>query len=99
MGEIISRVKSDFDYVVLDSPPLLSVVDALALAMIADKILLTIDSTHARYDDIAEAFRLLGPQTARVAGMVFNKVSRRQLGRYRYGGYYYGEAVAAGGER
>ena len=41
---ISSRVlRRDFDYIVMDTPPLLPVVDALALATVADKILVIVE--------------------------------------------------------
>ena len=88
MGEVIDRLRRDFDYIVLDTPPLLSVIDALALASVADKILLTIDIGQTRQDSIAQAFRLLTPESARIAGVVFNKIPPHQLPKYRFAGYY-----------
>jgi polysaccharide biosynthesis transport protein len=88
MDEIIRQLRADFDYIVLDTPPLLPVVDTLTLLPVADKILLTVDSTRASYDNIAAAFRYLRPEADRIAGMVFNKLSQKQLARYRYGAYY-----------
>lgn len=88
LGEVIDRLRRDFDYIVLDTPPLLSVIDALALASVADKILLTIDIGQTRQDSIAQAFRLLTPESARIAGVVFNKIPPHQLPKYRFAGYY-----------
>jgi capsular exopolysaccharide synthesis family protein len=98
MAGLIAGLRRRYDYVVLDAPPLLSVVDALALATIADKILVTIDGNRTRSDSIAEAFRLLRPENHRIAGMVFNKVAPKQLQRFRYAGYPYRGADAAAWE-
>lgn len=90
MREVIERLRRDFEYIVLDTPPLLSVIDALALAPLADKILLTIDIGRTRQETIAQAFRLLTPESARIAGVVFNKIPPGQLPKYRFSGYYSG---------
>jgi capsular exopolysaccharide synthesis family protein len=89
MNEVIARLKRDFDYIVLDTPPLLSVIDALALAPLADRILLTIDIGRTRQASIAQAFRLLNPQAARIGGMVLNKIPAEQLPKYTFSGYRY----------
>ncbi len=94
MDEVLNQLRKDFDFVVLDTPPLLSVVDALTLTPLADRILLTIDSNEADCENVGEAFRLLRPDADRIAGMVFNKLPQRAMGRYRYGGYYYGASAA-----
>ncbi len=82
MAAIIARLREEYDYIVIDTPPLLSVVDGRALAGIADKIIVAIDGRTTRPSSVAEAFRLLRPQARRVAGIVFNKAEPEQLRRY-----------------
>jgi succinoglycan biosynthesis transport protein ExoP len=82
MAETVDRLRASYDYIVVDSPPLLPFVDALALATIADRILVTIDGSYAHDVSVTEAFRKLRPETHRVAGMVFNKVMPEQMRRY-----------------
>jgi capsular exopolysaccharide synthesis family protein len=83
----IEWLRTQYDYIVVDSPPLLAVVDALALATIADKIVVTVDGSYAHDVSVAEAFRLLRPEAHRIAGIVFNKVAPEQMQRYGYYGY------------
>jgi capsular exopolysaccharide synthesis family protein len=87
MRDLIAVLRRDFDYIVMDSPPLLPVVDALALATVADKILLVVEWGGTPRASIHEAFRVLGPQANRVAGIVLNKVDFTELPGY--GGYQY----------
>src|SRR5262249_14257473 len=58
MSALLARLCDRYEYIVLDAPPLLSVVDALVLATMADKILVIVDSNRTKHDSIAEAFRL-----------------------------------------
>jgi polysaccharide biosynthesis transport protein len=101
MAKAVATLRERYDYIVIDTPPILSVVDTVALAPMADKILMTIDAERVRHDDLVEAQRLLKPEMARVAGMVFNKVDPTKLWRYGYRGYPLrdlpGLAVAEGG--
>jgi polysaccharide biosynthesis transport protein len=84
MAEVMARLRQEYDYIVVDTPPLLSTIDALALASMADKILVTIDGSYSHTDSVAEALRILRPETRRIAGIVFNKVTPDQLRRYGY---------------
>jgi polysaccharide biosynthesis transport protein len=87
MRDLIAVLRRDFDYIVMDSPPLLPVVDALALATVADKILLVVEWARTPRASIHEAFRVLGPEAKRLAGVVLNKVDFKELPGY--GGYQY----------
>ena len=91
MLDLIAELRSNFDYVIIDSPPLLPVIDALALATGVDKILVVVEWCRTPRATIHEAFRVLGPEAHRVAGIVLNKVDFNELpgyGRYQYGKYY-----------
>jgi polysaccharide biosynthesis transport protein len=87
MLDLVAVLRSGFNYVILDSPPLVPVVDALALAAAADKILVIVEWSRTPRNSIYEAFRVLGPEANRVAGVVLNKVDFDQLPGY--GGYQY----------
>jgi polysaccharide biosynthesis transport protein len=82
MSDLIALLRNSFDYVIMDSPPLVPVVDALALATGADKILVVVEWGRTPRASIYEAFRLLGPAANRVAGVVLNKVDFDELPGY-----------------
>ena len=88
MLDLIAVLRGRFDYIIMDSPPLLPVVDALALATGADKILLVVEWCRTARATVYEAFRILGPEANRVAGVILNKVDFNQLPGYG-GGYQY----------
>jgi capsular exopolysaccharide synthesis family protein len=87
MLDLIVVLRARFDYIIIDSPPLLAVVDALALATAADKILVVVEWSRTPRNSIYEAFRVLGPEANRVSGIVLNKVDFKELPGY--GGYQY----------
>ena len=88
MLDLIALLRGSFDYIVMDAPPLLPVVDALALATVADKVLVIVEWCQTPRASIYEAFRVLGPEANRVAGIVLNKVDFNQLPGYRDGYHY-----------
>jgi polysaccharide biosynthesis transport protein len=90
MGDLIAELRDEFDYIVMDTSPLLPVIDALALATTADKVLVVVEWGQTPRLSIAEAFKVLRPEAHRVAGIVLNKVDLNQLQGYGYrGGYGY----------
>jgi polysaccharide biosynthesis transport protein len=92
MRDLIAQLRNQFDYVVIDASPLLPVIDALALATMADQILVIVEWNRTSRAIVSEAFKVLRPEAHRVAGVVFNKVDLNQLRRYGYDyrrGYQY----------
>jgi capsular exopolysaccharide synthesis family protein len=89
MRDLIAELRGEFDYIVMDCSPLLPVVDALALATVADKILMIVEWSQTPRACISEAFKVLRPEVHRVAGIVLNKVDLNQLQGYGYRGRYH----------
>jgi succinoglycan biosynthesis transport protein ExoP len=92
MLDLIAALRRAFDYVIIDAPPLLPVVDALVLATVVDKILAVVAWRETPRASIHEALRVLGPAANRVAGIVLNKVDFKQLRGYG-AGYHYGSVA------
>ena len=82
MQYLIECLRRNYDCIVVDTPPLLSVVDGLAVATFADKILVTVDGRKTSSTSVTEALRVLRPESNRIAGIVFNKVRPEQMQRY-----------------
>jgi succinoglycan biosynthesis transport protein ExoP len=89
MHNLIAQLRNQFDYVVIDASPLLPVVDALALATMADKILVIVEWSRTSRANISEVFKMLRPEAARIAGIVLNKVDPKQLSHYGYSRSYH----------
>lgn len=87
----------DADIVLIDSPPILPVTDALVLAPRVDATLIVslVESTARK--EMARAIEMLRQVDAPVAGAVLNGVSGE--GSYGYGYRYYGDPHTNGSER
>ena len=83
MMETLSPV---FDWILIDTPPVGPLTDALCLARIADASLLVIRAGHTPQEAADEALALLGP--GRVAGIVFNGAEGLNRLYAKYSGYY-----------
>jgi capsular exopolysaccharide synthesis family protein len=86
--EVFSTLRGLFDLVLIDSPPVLPVTDAVVLAKDADATVLVVAAGQTSRGDLQRAAEKLAQVNARVLGLVLNEASR-QGGGYGYG-YQYG---------
>jgi Mrp family chromosome partitioning ATPase len=75
-----------FTQVVIDSPPLLLVTDAVILSAMVDGVIMVVSSGTTARGALSRAHRILENAGSRVLGMVLNKVDMR-FDTY-YGSYY-----------
>jgi capsular exopolysaccharide synthesis family protein len=86
MREIIAETQEDFDLVLIDSPAVIPVTDAVLLSQHADATLLLAAAEQTRRADLRLAAEKLDQVDATILGTVLNKVTR-QTGRYYGYGY------------
>ena len=89
MNQIIEEMKTEFDLVVFDSPPLLPVTDAQILAAKVDGTIVVVPQGEVKKNELNQAAELLEKVNANVLGTVMNKVERESDNYYYYN--YYGE--------
>jgi non-specific protein-tyrosine kinase len=89
MRELIEELKGLADVVLLDSPPLLPVVDAALLARNCDATLLVALSATTRKNLLRRAKEQLVQSGANIIGGVLNRVQAAQGRGYGYGYYSY----------
>lgn len=77
------------DVVVLDSPPVGVVTDAVVLANRADRVLLVVDWGSTRRDAVLRTVQNLNKVGAKISGTILNRVQDKHADGYYY--YYYGE--------
>jgi succinoglycan biosynthesis transport protein ExoP len=86
-SELLRRLREMFDYVLVDSPPLLSVADSRILATFTDAVVLVARAFSTPYDATRRARELLYGANARILGVALNDVDFRR-GEYTYKSYY-----------
>jgi succinoglycan biosynthesis transport protein ExoP len=100
MKEVLRYAQSEFDIVLVDSPPLLAVTDAAVLATLADGAILVIRVGATAKAAVRRAVAQLQTVHGRMVGAVLNDVDLRSgafsgsYGYYYY--YYYGEGARNG---
>jgi exopolysaccharide transport family protein len=84
IGAVFDRLRQHFELIVLDSPPLVPLVDGRALAEHADQILLALAWDKTPRDAALDAVELLEPVRDRILGTVLTRVDLHRLRHYDY---------------
>jgi capsular exopolysaccharide synthesis family protein len=88
--DIFTRLRDQYDLVLIDSPPVLPVTDAAILSRYADATLMLAAAGQTRRSDLHRAVEKLDQVGATILGTVLNKVTRQTGNYYGYGyGYTY----------
>jgi capsular exopolysaccharide synthesis family protein len=93
LQEMIAHLRREFDYIVLDTPPILPVVDSTILAKCVDRVLFVIRWEKTPRRCVIEAMKGLLSSAQSVTSLILNDVDQRRLQSYGYGygaGYNYG---------
>jgi len=90
-GRLISALSESYDRLILDSPPVLAVTDALVAAVRVDTTLLVARAGRSRRDMLRQVTRKLAELHIPLAGIILNAIDvRRAGGVYQYYYPYYG---------
>jgi polysaccharide biosynthesis transport protein len=87
MKKLLEVLSEYFDLVIVDSPPLLAVTDAVVLGARTDSVVLISNSGQTRRNQLAQAVAKLHDVNANIIGVILNRLSAKTGGYYYY--YYY----------
>ena len=92
MKDLIAHWRDSFDHIIIDTPPCLSVTDAVLLSPEVDRVILVARSGQTTKAALRRACDVLLQVNARVMGVVLNALNRRSgegyYYQYGYGGRY-----------
>jgi capsular exopolysaccharide synthesis family protein len=88
--KVLSDLRAAFDYVIVDSSPLLAATDAAVLAAGSDGVLMIARFAETKRDQVAHGAGNLKNVGARILGSIFTMIPARSNESYYYS--YYGEA-------
>ena len=97
MQKLMEKLGKSYSHIVIDSPPVLSVTDAVVLGNMVDAVVLVIRHGKEGKNVMRRARDLLSRSGAPVAGLVLNAVDVKSpdyYGYYGYSGYSYGNIDA-----
>lgn len=84
MRDVLEELRGQYDHIVVDTPPTLSVTDAVVLSPRADAIVLVIRSGQTTKQALRRARNVLGQVNAKVAGVLLNAVDLSSPDYYYY---------------
>lgn len=87
-SNLLQETSKTYDYVLVDTPPVLAVTDAAIVSKLAGCTLLVLKSASHPMPQIEETIKRLVTAGASIKGTVFNLVGEK-AGSYGYGGYGY----------
>jgi succinoglycan biosynthesis transport protein ExoP len=88
MRTLLDTADGVYDYVIVDTPPLLPVTDAAVLSTMTDGVLLVAAAGRTRRPQLARAVTTLAGIESRVLGVILTMVPQRRSGGYGQGRYY-----------
>lgn len=86
-AKMIEELRQEFDFIVIDCPPLGSVIDAVLVAKNCDGTILVIETDNISYKLAQNVKKQLDQSDCKILGVILNKV---QIGGKGYYGYYKG---------
>ena len=84
---LMDRWSSDYDVVLIDSPPILALSDSFSLSSLSSGMLMVVEANQTQLSVLERALTAARLANTQVLGLVLNKVSRRAEGYYAYNGY------------
>ena len=98
MATLFDHLTKEFDYVLVDSPPVLPVIDAVVINKLVGGLLFIVAADRTRKRDLSSALKSLTTVDATPAGFALNMVAGGSSDPYRYGYYRY-EGESSGTRR
>ena len=90
MRALFAKLSQDYDFILVDSPPLVPVSDAMLLDKLTGGMLMVVAAERTRKRDLAAALKSLETIGAHVSGFAWNFVTPSRDDARRYGYYSYG---------
>ena len=88
MKELMNELRKVYDIIIIDSPPVSAVTDALVIATLSDKIVIVCAYGKTPSDLLKETKKNLDSVSNKIAGVVINKMKREKNSKYYGDGYY-----------
>ncbi len=88
LNHLLQNLRSNFDFVIFDSPPMADVTDAVLISKIVDYTILVVRSGVSTYDSAGLAIKTLKNIGVNILGQIVNAVDEKKHDYYHY--RYYG---------
>ena len=89
MQALFSKLSQEFDFILVDSPPVVPVIDAVLIDKLIGGMLMVAASNRTKKRDLSSGLKALETAGARVSGFALNFVAPQTADATRYGYYRY----------
>jgi len=89
MNDLLSNLSKEYDWIILDTPPVNVVSDALILSNNSDGVILVAEEKFSDYKEVGKAIEQVKYVNGNLLGIVLNRVSHKNSKKYY--SYSYGE--------
>lgn len=86
--DLLAELRASYDYVIIDTPPVLVVPDARVIAPMADAVIYSVNWDRTTRTQVDEGLKQLRTVNVHVTGLVLSQIDPRGMKRYGYGNYY-----------
>ncbi len=83
--ELISKLEAKYDFIILDSPPIMNVTDSLLLSKLVDGMIIVCRAGQTKYETFSKGMKVLGNVKSHILGCIVNGIEIKQAGYYYYG--------------
>jgi capsular exopolysaccharide synthesis family protein len=87
--DLVKELLKSYDYVMIDSPPVVGITDAAILSALTEGVVLVVRSFATDREILRHAKERLDTAGVKVLGVILNCVDAPKRGTYYYGQYYY----------
>lgn len=85
--DIINELKTKYDIIILDCPPVLELSDAIVMTKFSDANILVISCGRTKLEELEEAKKAFERANKQITGVVINKDTTKASHEYGYGYY------------
>jgi len=87
-SDFITILRDYYDYIIIDTPPVLAVPDARVIGQSVDAILYTVKWDSTSHRQVFDGLKSFESVNLKVSGLVLSQIDKRGMKRYGYGDSY-----------
>ncbi len=95
-ADLMSRLRERYDYIIIDSPPVLAVPDARVLARFSDITVFAVRWNYTTRTQLRQGLEMLDGIGVTADGLVLTQVDAKKMRKYGYSGQYGYDAYSSG---
>lgn len=90
MNKVLDSLSAEFDFIIVDAPPILSVTDAAVIGHGKTGVMVAVAAGKTKKPELVAALNSLEHAGANVVGVIVTMLPMKSVSRYGYGNYGYG---------